>query len=321
MQSGAFLLDAVLLLENLEVVGYLALDERRGALPLDDELAALHVDGARFAVQAEACPVPQLEGEDAGRRTYLEHHAVVPGTMNGACRDEVVVVLLGWQLVDVLLCIEQYLAPLGSTQVFYHLHLVDAFLQAEIDHRILARIKQIVALVLCVRQTELLLGELIGGVYLQAEVAALHRVEEVEADGETLAEAVPHLLAEQLAGVGKDDILRRQFEERSFCFQIEAVLLGHTVEAPAVVHLLARQITNLLHPLSAPGRRVEEGDDAERTVRRALQALPHLCVGNHLWLVATVRVNPELNAAALHELVLVAVDDVPVVEVPSFILY
>ena len=321
MQSGPLFLDAFFVAQHFEVVGYLRLDEWRGALPLDDELAALHVDGPWLAVQAEACPVPQLEGEDAGRRADFEHHAVVTGTMDGAGRDEVVVVFLGWQFVDVLLGVEQNLAPLSSPQVLYHLHLVDAFFQAEIDHRVLASIKQIVALVLRVGQTELLLCELVGGMYLEAEVAALHGVEEVEADGETLAEAMPHLLSEQLASVSQHDILRRQLEELTVGLQVEAVLLGHAVEAPAVVHLFARQVADFLHPLASPRSRVEERNDAEGFPSRAFQALPHLRVGNHFRLVATVRVNPELDASALHQLVLVAVDDVPVVEVTSFILH
>ena len=132
---------------------------------------------------------------------------------------------------------------------------------------------------------------------------------------------MPHLLSEQLASVSQHDVLRRQFEELAVGLQVEAVLLGHAVEAPAVVHLLARQVAHLLHPLSAPGSGVEEGNDAEGLPSRAFQALPHLRVGNHLRLVATVRVNPELDASALHQLVLVAVDDVPVVEVTSFILH
>ena len=172
-----------------------------------------------------------------------------------------------------------------------------------------------------VRQTELSLSELVGGVHLQAEVAALHGIEEVEADGETLAEAMPHLLPEQLASVSQHNILRRQFEECAFCFQIEAILFGHAVEAPAVVLLFARQVTHFLHPLPAPRSWVKEGHDAERLVSRAFQSLPHLGVGNHLGLVATVRVNPELDASALHQLVLIMVNYVPVVEVTSFILY
>ena len=241
--------------------------------------------------------------------------------MNGACWDKVVVVLLGRQLVDVLLCIEQYLASLCCSQFLNHLHLVNAFFQAKIDHGIVGCIEQIVALVLSVRQTELSLSELVSGVHLQAEVAALHGVEEVEADGETLAEAMPHLLPEQLASVSQHNILRRQFEECAFCFQIEAILFGHAVEAPAVVLLFARQVTHFLHPLPAPRSWVKEGHDAERLVSRAFQSLPHLGVGNHLGLVATVRVNPELDASALHQLVLIMVNYVPVVEVTSFILY
>ena len=77
MQAGAFLLDAVLLMKHLEVVGYLVLDERCGAFPLDDELASLHVNGPWLAVQAESGPVPKLECEDAWGRAYLEHHAIV----------------------------------------------------------------------------------------------------------------------------------------------------------------------------------------------------------------------------------------------------
>ncbi len=66
MQSCPFFLDAFFLMKHFEMVGDLRLDEGCGALPLDDELAALYVDGTRFAVQSESCPVPKFEGKDTG---------------------------------------------------------------------------------------------------------------------------------------------------------------------------------------------------------------------------------------------------------------
>ena len=240
MQASPLFLDVFLFMKHLEMVRDFCFHEGRCTFPLDDVLASLYIDGTRFAVESESSPVPQLEGEDAGRRADFEHHAVCARAMNRACRDEVVVVLLRRQLVDVFLCVEKDFAPLCSSQVLNHLHLVHALLQAQKDHRIFACIKQIVALILRVGKAELLLRELVSGMNLQAEVAALHRVEEVEADGETLAEASPDLLAEQLAAMSQHDILRRQLEEHALGFEIEAILLGHAVEAPAEIGFFSR---------------------------------------------------------------------------------
>ena len=49
--------------------------------------------------------------------------------MDGAVGDEVVVVLVGGQLVHVLLGVERAFAPLGGPQVLDHLVAVDALLQ------------------------------------------------------------------------------------------------------------------------------------------------------------------------------------------------
>ena len=65
MQSCPFFLDAFFFMKHLEMVGDLRLDEGCGAVPLDDILAALHVDGTWFAIQSKSCPVPKLEGKDA----------------------------------------------------------------------------------------------------------------------------------------------------------------------------------------------------------------------------------------------------------------
>ena len=104
--------------------------------------------------------------------------------MDGSGRDEVVVMLFGGEFVDVLFCVKDDVSALCCPQIFYHLYFVDAFFQTEIYDGIWCCVEQIVAFVLCIGQAKFALGELVGGMYLQTEVASLHGVEEVEADGE-----------------------------------------------------------------------------------------------------------------------------------------
>src|SRR5215203_3552200 len=98
---------------------------------------------------------------------------------------------------------------------------------------------------------------------LEREVAALHRVEEVEPDRELGSEPGERQLAEQLSRMGEDHVDGRQLDELAGDVEQQAVLLGNTVEAPRVVLFSLVQPTDLLHPLAAPDPRVEERDDPE----------------------------------------------------------
>ena len=73
--------------------------------------------------------------------------------------------------------------------------------------------------------------------------------------------------AKELARLVKDEVDRGNLETDVSQPQHEAVLLGHAVEAPAVVGRRAVQIADFLHPLTAPRCGIEKGNDPERTRR------------------------------------------------------
>src|SRR6266496_2259139 len=75
--------------------------------PQTPRLSRSHKGSHRTAVQAEASPIPQLESENVGRGADLEDHAVPSRTVNGARRNQEMVVLTGRKAIDVLLCIKR----------------------------------------------------------------------------------------------------------------------------------------------------------------------------------------------------------------------
>ena len=131
---------------------------------------------------------------------------------------------------------------------------------------------------------------------LQREVAAAHGVEEVEADRELGAEARVHGFAEQLARVVEDEVDRRDSTRVVAEAEQQAVLLGHAVEAPAVVRRLARQVADFLHPLAAPRAGIEEGHDAERPASRRREAAPEGVARDQLRRGRVVGVEQEVDA-------------------------
>ena len=153
---------------------------------------------------------------------------------------------------------------------------------------------------------------------LQAEVASADGVQEVEADRETLAEALAVGCAQQFLCAQIDEVLCRHLEQLAIDLQQQAVLLGHTVEAPSEIDPFAVEVADLLHPLSAPRRGIEERYDTERAAYRAVDALHEGFGGDHQRAPGTVRVDPVIDAVV--EALLVVVQYGPVVEVAALVL-
>src|SRR6185437_6435733 len=76
VQAGALLAPAVAGGNGLDLVDERAAHPVRRAVPLDIGRAMLQMNGARASVEAEAAPIPQLEGEDVGRGADFQNHAV-----------------------------------------------------------------------------------------------------------------------------------------------------------------------------------------------------------------------------------------------------
>src|ERR1035438_488781 len=106
------------------------------------------MDGTRFAVQTQTVPIPELKGEDVRSSADFQDHGVGPGTMDGAGRNEEMVVLFGRPLVGVFVRRKCGAAGLRPLQISGHGGGIDPVLQAEINARFRSGIQQVIALVL-----------------------------------------------------------------------------------------------------------------------------------------------------------------------------
>lgn len=189
---------------------------------------------------------------------------------------------------------------------------------SEVDDGILPRIEQVVALVLRIAHAEVFADELGRRMDLKAQVPAAHRIQKIETDGEILAEARLDRLAEQRTRPEQNQVDRWKLEQLSAYPEIEAVLLRHAVEAPPVIGLRGVQLADLLHPLSAPGGRVEERNHPERARHRLLDSSQEGIPVDELRPVGAMGVQPVVDP--VEEAILVAVADSPVVEIAALVL-
>src|SRR5690606_17198081 len=111
-------------------------------------------------------------------------------------------------------------------------------------------IDNVIALLLCIVQTEVLPGKLNVRVHLETQVASVDGIEKIETDGKILSESCLHRFTEQLSTFGVDQVDRRHLEDLTVDLQQQAVLLRHAVETPAIIRHRTVETTNLLHPLS-----------------------------------------------------------------------
>ena len=153
---------------------------------------------------------------------------------------------------------------------------------------------------------------------LQAQVAAAHRVQEVEPDGEILAETRLYGRSEDFAGAEEDQVVGRKFELDPFHLQQEAVLLGDAVEAPAEVRDLSVQVAHVLHPLASPGSGIEEGHDAERLAGGLVDAAEEGLAGDHLRVAGRIGVDPPVHAR--EQCIFIIVQHPPVDEQAALVL-
>ena len=318
MQSGALLTPSVALCHRHHLMHQTRLGIVGIALPLYHVAAMLDIDGTRTTIKTQTSPVPQLESEDAGRSADLKHHRTGPRAVDSTCRNEEVVVLGGWPLVDKAQGIEVAARLLGSLQCRHHLLRVHSRFEAEEYGGSLFGIKQIVALVLSVNHAKRIADILRGGVFLQAEVAATHRVEEVETDGEVYAEACLYRRTQQAARLRDDQVLGRYLETHSIYREVKAVFLRHTVETPSVVGHFGIQPANLLHPLSAPRGRIEEGNQTKRSTCRLLQGATQSVPCNHLGLLWQRGIEPIVHLVDNLSFQIIAY--YPVYKVSTFVL-
>ena len=189
-----------------------------------------------------------------------------------------VVVLARREHVDVFLGVERMLAVGRCAQVGEHLCGSDARLQTEVDDSVVGRVEHVVALVLGVGHAERVADVLRQRVHLQREVAAAHRVEEVESDREFGAEARERALAEELPRMAEDEIDRRDLDHAAAGLEQQRVLLRHAVEAPRVVVRRSgrgRECSSSTARPTRRGRRTARRGTGRRSRRQAPHGSPH----------------------------------------------
>ena len=184
--------------------------------------------------------------------------------MNGACRDQEVVVLLRGDLVDILLSVKRRFTLLRLLQRRDQVGDLYAFLQSQVYAGAFLRVQNVVALVLGISHSELPVNVFCGRVDLQRQVLPSHCIQKVEADRELRAKARVHFFPQQFLRVPEDQVHGRHLQDRSVEVKAYAVLFRHSVEAPRVIGLVRVQSAHLLHPLPAPHSGVKIGNDPER---------------------------------------------------------
>ena len=144
-----------------------------------------------------------LKGEDVGGGADFQHHGVGAGAVDGACRDEDVVVLLHGDLVHVFFGRESFFSPLGGLQIVSHGLPVYAGLDAQPYEGIVSLgVQNIIAFILGIAHIEVFLDVLCQRVDLQGEVLAVNGVQHIKTDGKLLAKTGVNLFAQQPVRLG-----------------------------------------------------------------------------------------------------------------------
>src|SRR5580692_11118317 len=164
-------------------------DPIRVAVPNDVRQPMIEMNRSWQTVQAEPPPVPQLERENIRGCAYLKNHAVSARAMDGARRNQKMVVLSGREAVYVFLSVERSSVVLSRFQLPHHGLPVAMSLETEVYVAIVAGIEQIVALVLRVLHAEVLTHKLSFRMNLKREVSTTHCVEEIETNRELGSES------------------------------------------------------------------------------------------------------------------------------------
>src|SRR2546430_1676343 len=229
------------------------------------------MNGAWLAVEARSAPVPQLEGEDVWGGADFQNHAVTARTVNRSSRNQEMIMFACGPFVDVLLGIEPVASLLSLAEFGRHLLSIYIRLKTKVNRSIRRGIKQIVAFVLSVRNTEFFPDVFRQGMDLQRQISTLHSVQEIEADGKLCPKARVYGIAQQFARVLKHEIDRRDLNYHIAEPEAKRVFLGNAVEAPRVVWSCSIQATDFAHPLPSPRSGVEEGNNTERTSNSVLE--------------------------------------------------
>ena len=152
---------------------------------------------------------------------------------------------------------------------------------------------------------------------LDREVAAVDRVEEVEADREILLE-IFSAVSENLAIAVRHQETERYFEQRVVMFEHDAVLEGHQLVRPSHVRRLAVEAPDVVAQVgAAPDAGCEPRPDAETAAAHPPQAFAQGVAAHERVGVDALLVDDPVDAGDQRPLV--GVEDRPVDEITAFV--
>ena len=185
---------------------------------------------------------------------------------------------------------ERRAAFLRALKIADHAGAVRRGLESQVDAGVLAGVEHVIALILRVRHSESVTDILRQRVHLKREIAALHRVQKIEPDGEFGAEAGVHCFAEQFARMLIDQVDGGQLQTNTVKVEQQAVLFRHAIETPGVVGWSVGKAALAPHPLAAPRSGIEERNHPERAPRSLTQSPADCLAARHLRHARVIRV-------------------------------
>lgn len=137
---------------------------------------------------------------------------------------------------------------------------------------------------------EILLDVFSERIDLKRRISLAHRVQKSELDREPNAKPRVNGFAEQCVRLVENQIDGRKCESQIAKTEEQTVYLRHAIKTTNRVFRFAVQITEFIHPLSAPRRGIEKWDHAERPSRGCVQSATHVFGVGQFRLARIVRV-------------------------------
>src|SRR5712664_3907438 len=263
VKAGTFFAPACAFRYGLHLRDQVSLHPCGRAIPLYVGFPMIEMDRPWPAIQAQASPIPELKSENVRGRADLQHHAVLAGAVDGASRNQEMVMFSCGPMTDILFGREGTLAALRNAQVLEHGSGINTIAQSKIDSAIVPCIQQVVAFVLRVVHTKIVLDVFRERVDLQREIATAHGVQKIKADGKFRPKSGVYGFTKKFARMAEYKIDGGNFDACRTKTQEEAVFLRDTIKTPGMIGLVFRKIAHFFHPMAAPRAGVKVRDDSE----------------------------------------------------------
>ncbi len=179
MKPGLFLPDSGLGGQLPDAVHQIVGDPFGRPVPTDHLLSMLNMDGPRQPVQPHTPPIPELKGKDVRGGADLENHGILSGAMDGARRNQDMIMFFDRYFIDIFLCIKSKFSAGSLFQFPDHLPGINVVLQPQIhiSFFIFCTVQDIIAFVLGVMHSEGLLNVFGQRMYLKGKISASHGIQ------------------------------------------------------------------------------------------------------------------------------------------------